>query len=239
MSTLRLCRFPRCVVTVPLVVLTLVLASQSALAETTLEKKESTPPTRISLLTSNTVDLVAESMTDTRTRRDSVDFSLTYFVTGAQFLVPKGSPIRGIQDVGGKRIAALQASTSAKLLREQHPTVQLQEFPDQPAAFAALQQGQVDAYSSDGVYLVALIGQAPNRADWVLAGEFYSYEPYGMALRKNESDFRALVNNGLMAAIESGKYFALYEKWFGPTAPVPYPLTPEVKRFLQLQVVPK
>jgi ABC-type amino acid transport substrate-binding protein len=205
----------------------------------TLEKKESTPPTRISLLTSNTVDLVAESMTDTRTRRETVDFSLTYFVTGAQFLVPKGSPIRGIQDVAGKRIAALHASTSAKLLREQHPTAQLREFPDQPAAFAALQQGQVNAYSSDGVYLAALIGQVPNRDAWVLAGDFYSYEPYGMALRKNESDFRALVNNGLMAAIESGKYFTLYEKWFGPTAPVPYPLTPEVKRFLQLQVVPK
>ncbi len=205
----------------------------------TLEKKESTPPTRISLLTSNTVDLVAESMTDTRTRRESVDFSLTYFVTGAQFLVPKGSPIRGVQDIGGKRIAALQASTSAKLLREQYPTAQLREFPDQPAAFAALQQGQVDAYSSDGVYLAALIGQAPTRDAWVLAGDFYSYEPYGMAMRKNESDFRTLVNNGLMAAIESGRYFTLYEKWFGSTAQVPYPLTAETKRFLMLQVVPK
>ncbi len=204
-----------------------------------LEKKESTPPTRISLLTSGTVDLVAESMTDTRSRRESVDFSLTYFVTGAQFLVPKGSAIRGIQDVAGKRIAALQASTSAKLLREQYPSAQLREFPDQPAAFAALQQGQVDAYTSDGVYLAALIGQAPNRSDWVLAGDFYSYEPYGMAMRPNESPFRNIVNNALMAAIESGQYATLYEKWFGPTAAVPYPLTAETKGFLLLQVVPK
>ncbi len=203
------------------------------------EKKESTPPTRISLLTSNTVDLVAESMTDTRTRRDSVDFSLTYFVTGAQFLVPKGSSITGIRDVAGKRIAALQGSTSAKLLREQYPDAQLREFPDQPAAFAALQQGQVDAYTSDGSYLAALIGQAPIRGDWVLAGDFYSYEPYGMAMRKNESDFRNVVNAGLMEAISSGKYFELYEKWFGPTSEVPYPLPAEIKRFLLLQVVPK
>src|SRR3990172_8613111 len=60
-----------------------------------LEKKESTPPTRIPLLASNAVDLIAETMTDTRSRRDSVDFSLTFFVTGAQFLVKKGSPIKG------------------------------------------------------------------------------------------------------------------------------------------------
>jgi ABC-type amino acid transport substrate-binding protein len=46
-----------------------------------------------------------------------------------------------------------------------------------------------------------------------------------MAMRKSESDFRNLVNNGLMQAIESGKYFELYEKWFGPKGEVPYPLT--------------
>src|SRR5262245_66591841 len=51
------------------------------------EKKESTPPTRIPLLTSNAVDLIAGTMTDTRTRRESVDFSLTFFVTGDQLLV--------------------------------------------------------------------------------------------------------------------------------------------------------
>jgi len=60
-----------------------------------------------------------------------------------------------------------------------------------------------------------------------------------MAMRKNDSDFRAVVNNGLMEAIESGKYFELYEKWFGPKGEVPYPLTAENKRFFQLQVVPK
>src|SRR6202521_4111764 len=62
-----------------------------------LEKKESTPPTRIPLLSSNAVDLISGTMTDTRTRRDSVDFSLTFFVTGAQSLVKKGSKIRSIK----------------------------------------------------------------------------------------------------------------------------------------------
>jgi ABC-type amino acid transport substrate-binding protein len=203
------------------------------------EKKESTPPTRISLLTSRAVDLVAETMTDTRTRRESVDFSLTYFVTGAQFLVKKGSPIKGVQDIAGKRIAALQGSTSARIIREKYLSAQLQGFPDQPAAFQALTQGQVDAYTSDGTYLAGLIGKALNPGDWVIAGDFYTYEPYGMAMRKNESDFRNLVNNGLMEAIESGKYFELYEKWFGPKGEVPYPLTAENKRFFILQVVPK
>src|SRR5262245_23459388 len=111
-----------------------------------IEKKESAPATRIPLLTSNAVDLIAETMTDTQSRREQVDFSLTFFVTGAQFLVRKGSPIKGIQNVAGRRVAAQQGSTNAKILRERVPTAKLVEFQDQPAAFQALAQKQVDAY---------------------------------------------------------------------------------------------
>jgi len=204
-----------------------------------LEKKESTPQTRIPLLTSNAVDLIAETMTDTRARRDSVDFSLTFFATGAQFLVRKGSPIKGIQSIAGKRVAAQQGSTNARIIRERAPNAKLVEFPDQPAAFQALAQKQVEAYANDGIQLAGLKAKAPKPDEWQIAGEFFSYEPYGMAMRKNDSDFRHMVNTGLMEAIESGKYFELYDKWFGPKGEVPYPLTPETKRFLHMQVVPK
>src|SRR5438874_9789236 len=71
-----------------------------------IEKKESTPPTRIPLLTNNSVDLIAGTMTDTPQRRESVDFSLTFFYTGAQFLVKEGSPIKSIHDIGGTAAAA-------------------------------------------------------------------------------------------------------------------------------------
>jgi ABC-type amino acid transport substrate-binding protein len=200
-----------------------------------LEKKESTPQTRIPLLTSNAVDLIAETMTDTKERRESVDFSLTFFVTGAQFLVKKGSPIKGIESIAGKRIAAQQGSTNAKIIRERVPSAKLLEFPDQPAAFQALVQGQVQAYTNDGIQLAGLKAKAPKPDDWVIVGEFFSREPYGMAMRKNEPDFLQIVNLGLKQAIESGNYFKLYDKWFGPKGEVPYPLTPETKQFLQKQ----
>ena len=204
-----------------------------------LEKKESTPPTRIPLLSSGAVDLIAGTMTDTRARRDSVDFSITFFVTGAQFLVKKGSPIKGIKNIDGKRIAAQQGSTNAKIIREKAPKAQLREFPDQPAAFQALIQGQVDAYTNDGIQLAGLKMKAPNPAQWEIVGDFFSYEPYGMAMRRNESDFRNVVNNGLMDGIESGKFFEIYDKWFGAKGELPYPMSPQVRSFMLLQVVPK
>ncbi len=204
-----------------------------------LEKKESTPATRIPLLSSGAVDLIAGTMTDTRPRRDSVDFSLTFFATGAQFLVKKGSPIKGIQDIAGKRVGSQQGSTNARIIRERVPTAQLREFPDQPSAFQALAQGQVDTYTNDGIQIAGLKAKAPNPGEWEIVGDFYSYEPYGMAMRKGDSDFRAAVNNALMEGIDSGKYFEIYEKWFGPKGELPYPMTPEIKKFMIYQSVPK
>ncbi len=203
------------------------------------ELKESTPATRIPLLSSGAVDLIAGTMTDTRPRRDSVDFSITFFVTGAQFMVKEGSPIKGIQDLAGKRVGAQQGSTNERIIRERVPQAQLVVFPDQAAGFTALVQGRVDTYTNDGIQLYGLKAKAPNPAEWRVVGDFYSYEPFGMAMRKNDSDFRAVVNNALMEAIEGGEYFKLYDKWFGPKGELPYPMTDDVKSFMMNQVVPK
>jgi ABC-type amino acid transport substrate-binding protein len=203
------------------------------------ELKESTPATRIPLLSSMAVDLIAGTMTDTRARRESVDFSLTFFVTGAQFMVKKGSPIRGIKDIAGKRIGTQQGSTNERAMRERYPQAVLVVFPDQPAAFTAMTQGKVDAYTNDGIQLVGLKMKAPNPDDWEVVGEPYTYEPYAMAMRKNDSDFRQVVNVALMEAIEGGEYFKLYDKWLGPKSETPYPLSHDARTFLMMEVVPK
>jgi len=202
------------------------------------ELKESTPATRIPLLLSGAVDLIAETMTDTRARRESVDFSLTFFVTGAQFLVRESSSIRGIHDIAGKRIGAQQGATNERIIRERAPQAKLVVFPDQPAAFTALGQGRIDAYTNDGIQLAGVKAKAPNPKEWTIVGDFYSYEPYAMAIRRNDADFRAVMNNSLIQAIEGGEYFRLYDKWFGPKGEVPYPLTDRIRSFLMMQVVP-
>jgi len=201
-----------------------------------IEKKESTPPTRIPLLSSNAVDLIAGTMTDTPQRRESVDFSLTFFYTGAQFMVKKGSPIKGIADIAGKRVATQQGSTNEKILREKYPQTQLRAFPDQPAAFQALLQGQVDAFTNDGIQLYGLKAKAPRPDDWDVVGDFYSEEPYGMAMRKGDARFKAVVDAALRKSFESGKYFEVYDKWFGPKGELPYPMTPQVRAYLLKQI---
>jgi polar amino acid transport system substrate-binding protein len=203
------------------------------------ELKESTPATRIPLLTSMAVDLIAGTMTITQARRESVDFSLIFFGTGAQFLVKKGSKFRGVQDIAGKRIACQQGSTNERALRAKYPQANLVIFPDQAAGYTALTQGKVDAYTNDGIQLWGLKYKSPKPDDWNVVGEWYTYEPYGMAMRLNEADFRLIVDSSLMDAIDGGEYFKIYDKWFGPKSEVPYPLSPEARTLLKLQVIPK
>jgi ABC-type amino acid transport substrate-binding protein len=203
------------------------------------ELKESTPATRIPLLTTMAVDLIAGTMTITRARRESVDFSLIFFGTGAQFLVKKGSKFRGVQDIAGKRIGCQQGSTNERALREKYPQANLVVFPDQASGYTALTQGKLDAYTNDGIQLWGLKYKSPKPDDWNVVGEWYTYEPYGMAMRPNEADFRLVVDSTLMDAIEGGEYFKIYDKWFGPKSEVPYPLSPEARTLLKLQVIPK
>src|SRR5438552_3275675 len=113
------------------------------------------------------------------------------------------------------------------------------EVPHPAPGFQALIQGQVEAYTNDGIQLAGLKAKAANPALWEIVGDFYSYEPYGMAMRKNDSDFRGVVNAALMDGIENGKYFELYDKWFGAKGELPYPMSAAVRTFMLYQVVPK
>ena len=106
-------------------------------------------------------------------------------------------------------------------------------------AAPALGQGKLDTYTNDGVQLAGLRARAADPGAWDVVGEFYTYEPYGMALRRNDSNFRHLVDATLMEAVESGAYQKLYDRWFGPRGDLPYPLSETARIFMQMQVVPR
>src|SRR5438034_772785 len=89
--------------------------------------------------------------------------------------------------------------------------------------------------NKDGIQLYGLKAKAPNPTDWEVVGDFFSEEPYGMAMRKGEPKFKQVVDAGLKQGFESGKYFEIYDKWFGPKGELPYPMSPQVKAYLLKQ----
>jgi polar amino acid transport system substrate-binding protein len=152
-------------------------------------------------VSNGTVDLVAETMTITCGRQDGsdgpkVDFSSEYYDAHQEVLVPKESTINSLDDLSGKRVCAAQGSTSLATLKDRVPGVHLWEAPNETDCLVMLQQGQIDAISTDDTILDGFIAQDPNLQILVgQAGPFtLSDEPYGMAISAQHPDFVRFVN---------------------------------------------
>jgi ABC-type amino acid transport substrate-binding protein len=204
-----------------------------------LEKKEVTTENRVMLVANRTIDIECGSTTYTRGRDETVDFSINFFFTGDQLLVKKGSGIRGVEDVAGKRVGVLRGSTGEKNLRTIQPKADVVIFQDNAAVFLALEQGRIVAYANDGILLAGLAAKARNPKDYEVVGNFFSKEPYSCMIPENDSKWRDFVNHTFMELIDNGKYFELYDKWFGERGVVPYPMSDKVRNFMLMQSMPQ
>ena len=204
-----------------------------------LEKKEVTPATRFRLVANRSIDVECGSTTYTRGRDETVDFSINFFFTGTQLLVKKGSGIKSLADVAGKRVGAAAGTTNEKALRASQPKADVVTFQDNPAVFLALEQGRIVAYVSDGILLAGLAARAKNPKDYEVGGDFFSKDPYSCMVPENDSKWRDFVNHTFMELIDNGKYFELYDKWFGERGVVPYPMSEKVRNYMIMQSMPE
>ncbi|MUG65314.1 transporter substrate-binding domain-containing protein [Paenibacillus campinasensis] len=181
--------------------------------ETKIELREVTSKTRIPLLQSGEIDIIIATMTITDERKQQVDFSDVYFEAGQSLLVKVDSPITGLESLNkDTKVLAVKGSTSAQNIREKAPDAQVLEFENYQDAFTALRAGQGDALTTDNAILLGMQQQDPN---YHLVGGNFTDEPYGMAIKKGETEFVNVVNELLSEMKESGEYDRLYEQWMG------------------------
>ncbi len=206
--------------------------------------KTTNPKTRIPLVAIGTIDMECGSTTHTIEREETVDFTVTIFLTGTQLLVKKGSGIKSAKDVAGKKVGAAQGSTNEKAIRDLNekgilnPPANIVVYQEHSQGFLALQRGILDAYCTDGILLAGLRAKAPNPAEYEVIGEMITYDPYAFIVRENDSKFRDFINIQIIKTIKDGRFAKMYEKWFGPNGTVPYPMSEEFKTLLKLQAWP-
>jgi polar amino acid transport system substrate-binding protein len=181
------------------------------------------------MLAQGSVDILAATMTHKFSREDSIDFSITYFMTGQKILVKKDSGIDSVDDLAGSKVGTAKGSTSEKNIKDAQPDCTVLSFEGYPQAFLALRQGKVKAVTTDATILLGLKNSAPDPDEYVIAGKFISDEPYGLGVPENESNFRDFVNKSLAEMWESGEYQELYNKWFGPDTKYYLPLEWEME----------
>ncbi|WP_188407786.1 transporter substrate-binding domain-containing protein [Agaricicola taiwanensis] len=182
-----------------------------------------TSPTRIPMLVSGNVDVVAASMTHTIERDRTIDFSITYYTGGQALIVKAGSDITGVDSLAGKQVAVQQGTTLEKNIAAAAPEAKLVGFKDYNSAWLALVQGRADALTGS---LNILQGFAKENKDYQIVGDIFSSEPFGIGVRQGDSALRDIINETLQDLWKSGEYQKLYAKWFGEEPRVPLEIWP-------------
>jgi polar amino acid transport system substrate-binding protein len=175
---------------------------------------------RIPFVRDGKVDIVADSMTINCERLQQVAFSTDYFDAGQKILVNVGSPIHGPADLGGRKVCAAAGTTSIQTIATlpAHPVpVTVNDWTD---CMVMLQQGQVDAVSTDDNVLAGLAKQDPHT---VVVGDRFTDEPHGLAIAQGSRDFVRFVNGVLDRMRSDGTWARIYQRWLGAPVPAPPP----------------
>ena len=174
---------------------------------------------RLQMVASGRAELDCANTTQTQSRLANVDFSNLIFVDGGGLLVVAGAPINQVSDLAGKRVAVLKGTTTEQrlndMLRVRLINATVVPIADANQGVAMLESGAADAYAGDKVKLVGLAVQSKDPSKLALVAEELSFEPYALAMPRNDSAFRLEVNKALTQVYVGGDIERIFGQWLG------------------------
>ena len=197
-----------------------------------------TSANRITLVQNGTIDIECGSTTNNLERQKQVGFSTTIFVIGTKLMTKKDSGIKDFPDLAGKNVVTTAGTTSERLLRKMNEDKQMKmniiSAKDHGEAFLTLETGRAVAFMMDDALLYGEMAKAKKPGDWIVTGTAQSKEAYGCMVRKDDPEFKKLIDAALTKAMTSGEAEKIYAKWFlNPIPPkglnLAMPLSDEMK----------
>lgn len=175
---------------------------------------------RLAAISQGRADLLCEATTATLSRRETVDFSIPTFLSGAGLLIRQDSP-RTFAALAGHKIGVLGGTTTESALRnslEDHGmTADVVLVKSHPEGIHALKDHTVDAYFADRTILLFMLrDETPGTL--LLADEYLTLEPYALALPHGDEDFRLAVDRALSALYRSHRIDSVFAATFGGAA---------------------
>jgi ABC-type amino acid transport substrate-binding protein len=167
---------------------------------------------RIPFLQDGTADLILSTMTINEERVGEIDFSDPYFIARGRVLVKEDSDIQGVDDLAGRKVCTALGSTYEANLKEQAPEADLQLVDSYSECLELIQNGAVEAVSTDDVILTGMIIQDDTLK---LVGEELTQEPYGAGIKKGETEVVEFVNGVFQEVKDSGRWNELFDNWIG------------------------
>jgi ABC-type amino acid transport substrate-binding protein len=168
---------------------------------------------RIPFLENGTADLILSTMTINEERVAEIEFSDPYFIARGRILTKKdNSEIKGVEDLAGKDVCTVLGSTYEATLKQQAPKANLKLVDTYSECLELIQNGSVDAVSTDDVILTGMVIQDDTLQ---LVGEELTQEPYGAGIKKGQQQVVDHVNEVFAAFKEDGRWADLHEEWIG------------------------
>ena len=172
---------------------------------------------RFKALSDNKIDILCGATTKTMSRGELVDFTQLTFVTGASFMTLKGTNI--MNNFNGKKIGVVKGTTTYTALKElfEDPEINAEIVLVETMAdgIKAIEKGDIDAISADQVVLIGLALKSGKPENFAILPNLISYEPFALAVRRNDSDFRLVADRVISYLYRSKKIRQIYKKWFG------------------------
>ena len=172
-----------------------------------------TSKTRIALVAAGQIDIAAASMTHKVQRDDTIDFTISYFFDGQAMLVRKGEKKRSPAGFAGRKVGAIQGATSGDNFLKVVPKAKIIKFKEYQQAIVELHKKKIDAITTDLVWCSTQAQDSNGKLKVI--SKTISFEPYGMGIAENESNFRDAINFAIQKSVKDGTYKKLYKKWFG------------------------
>jgi glutamate/aspartate transport system substrate-binding protein len=177
-----------------------------------------TSATRIPLMANGTIDLECGSTTNNLERQKQVAFTITHFVTANRYVAKKASNIKMLTDLKGKTIVSTSGTTNIKWATEENTRrnlgMNIIAAKDHAESFLTVDTGRAAAFFMDDILLYSLVATSRNPGDWAIGSEAYTVEPYGIMLRRDDPEFKKVVDAAMRNIFKSGRINAIYEKWF-------------------------
>jgi glutamate/aspartate transport system substrate-binding protein len=182
-----------------------------------------TSQNRIPLLQNGTIDIECGSTTNNSERGKQVSFATNYFYTGTRFLTKANSGIKTLADLKGKKVVSTTGTTNYQVLRnintEKNLGFELVGAKDHADALLMVESGRADAFGMDDILLYGLRASSKDPKQLVVVGDSIQVEPYAIMLRKDDPEFKSLVDGVLANLIKTGEFDKLYKKWFETNIP--------------------
>jgi ABC-type amino acid transport substrate-binding protein len=197
---------------------------------------------RLSKVISGAVDLECGSTTATAARGKTVAFSPVFFLAGTKLMVRNDSAIASYRDLTGKTVAASAGTTNGDVMRRLAargtPAFDVVEAPDLPAAYDMLGTGKAAAFASDDILLSGMIATRPDGGQFKIVGDYLSFEPYAIMLRRDDPDFADLVKRSFERMAAEGTLHALYNRWLTRQLPtgenLNLPISPQLAEMFRV-----